>query len=177
MGAISLAETWYVLQSKPRKEFILIEHLAMQGVRTYFPTLHVKRVNPRARKIEPYFPGYIFFQTDLLQQGHSMFHYMPGAAGLVKFGDDAATVDDHWVRQIQQKIEQIEKAHPIEMPVCQRGDRVVVQSGVFAGYEGIFDCNLPGSERVRLLLHWLEKRYVQVEIPAADVFPQKMTAD
>ncbi len=173
MGAISLAETWYVLQSKPRKEFLLIEHLALQGIRTYFPTVHVKRVNPRARKIEPYFPGYIFFQADLQRSGFSFFQYMPGAFSLVKFGDDAATVDGHWVQQIQQKIDQIEKTHQTKTPAFHRGDKVVVQSGVFAGYEGIFDCELPGSERVRLLLMWLEKQYVQVEIPVKDVFPQK----
>ena len=178
MGDIHWEVSWFVLQSKSRKEFFLLEQLQQREIRTYFPCLHVKRVNPRARKIEPYFPGYIFFQADLQQLGITTFQHMPGAAGLVRFGNDIAIVEDQWVRWIQQKIDASEEKLHYKIPEYKRGDKIIVHSGIFAGYEAIFDSFLPGSERVRLLLQWLENRYVQVEIPSVQIFLQKrLTAD
>jgi transcription antitermination factor NusG len=165
--------TWFVLQSNPRKEFFLLEQLKLREIRTYFPFLHVKRVNPRARKVEPYFPGYLFIQADLNLLGMMAFQRLPGAAGLVRFGDDIATIDDLWLQDMQKKIELLEEERGIKHPTFTRGDKVFVHSGVFAGYEAIFDTQLPGSERVRLLLKWLENRFVQVEIPVEQVVFQR----
>ena len=165
--------TWFVLRSNPRKEFFLLEQLKLREIRTYLPSLHVKRVNPRARKVEPYFPGYLFIQADLERLGLMVFQRLPGAAGLVRFGEDIATIDDRWLQDMQKKIVLIEEERGIKRPTFARGDTVFVHSGVFAGYEAIFDTQLPGSERVRLLLKWLENRFVQVEIPVEQVRSQK----
>lgn len=169
MGELRWNTNWYVLQSKPHKETFLLDQLKQREIRSYFPCLRVKRVNPRARKFEPYFPGYIFIQADFVQTGLTVFQYMPGAAGLLRFGDDIAVVEDRWVKSIQQRIDSIDTGSRSLMPAFRRGERVIVHSGIFAGYEAIFESFLPGSERVRLLLQWLKNRYVQVEIPSSQV--------
>jgi transcriptional antiterminator RfaH len=46
----------------------------------------------------------------------------------------------------------------------KRGDSVRIEAGPFAGYEAIFDGTISGQERVRVLLRFLEKRQVVVEL-------------
>jgi transcription antitermination factor NusG len=169
MGEALSVGNWYILQSKSRKEYFLLEQLRQQKIRTYFPCFPVKRVNPRARKIEPYFPGYLFFQADLEQFGIMTFQHMINATGLVKFGNDVAIIEDYYIREIQQKIDLIEGKKSLKSPILIPGDDVSVLSGVFSGHQAIFDCHLPGSQRVRLLLQWLKNCYIKVEMPSSQI--------
>ena len=52
----------------------------------------------------------------------------------------------------------------------------MIHSGPFAGYVAIFDANLPGSERVRVLLKFLQNRQLLLELPAAYVRSKKNSA-
>ncbi len=74
---------WYVLQSKPRKERFLMRQLQFHEFQAYCPMQKVKRVNPRAQTLVPYFPGYIFINCDLEKIGITPLQNMPGAVGLV----------------------------------------------------------------------------------------------
>jgi len=76
---------WYVLQSKPQKEGLLCEPLCLRGIETYYPRIRFKTVNPRARKMKSYFPGYLFVQLDLKQTDLASLRWLPGAVGLVSF--------------------------------------------------------------------------------------------
>ena len=51
---------WYALQSKPMKESLLYEQLKLRAIECYYPFIRVQPVNPRARKVRAYFPGYVF---------------------------------------------------------------------------------------------------------------------
>ena len=43
---------------------------------------------------------------------------------------------------------------------------MVIRQGLFEGYQGIFDVQLSGSARARVLLKMLNDRYVPVEVDA-----------
>ena len=73
---------WYALRSKPRKEEALWGQLLARGFETFYPRLRINPVNPRARKLAPYFPGYMFVYADLEEVGPSTFNYMPFSLGL-----------------------------------------------------------------------------------------------
>lgn len=163
-------QKWYVMQTKPRKELFLVGQLQENDIMTYFPYLHVKRVNPRARKFEPFYPGYIFIKTDLDKVGVATLQWTPGVKGLVEFGGEYATVEERYLLQLRQKIELINSERgEVAGTRYMKGDKVRVQSGIFSGHEGIFDSTLPGGARVRLLLKWLSDRFVRVEIPVEDI--------
>ena len=50
------------------------------------------------------------------------------------------------------------------------GDEINIESGIFTGYEAIFDTNLPGRERVRVFLKLLNQgRNLPVELPADQI--------
>src|SRR5512134_170722 len=113
---------WYVLCSKPNKEMILWRELAARGFECLYPRLLLRPVNPRSRKVRPYFPGYLFLRAELEQVGVSTFQWMPYSTGLVCFGDAPATVPDHIVEAIFRHVEELNAARGKEMTGLQRGD-------------------------------------------------------
>ena len=149
---------WYVIQTKPKKETQVYNYLLTKGVDVYYPCVRVKPVNPRASKLRPYFPRYIFVHVDLEAAGEGLFQWLPGAVGLVRFGDEPARVQDHYIHELKRRIDQIRTAGGLHLDGLKRGDRVRITSGPFAGYEAIFDDRLSGEERARVLLQWLGRQ-------------------
>lgn len=155
---------WYALRSKSRKEDVVWRQLHDQGMEVFFPRLRVHTVNPRARQLRPYFPGYLFIQADLDTTGLSYFQWLPHAVGLVTFGGEPSVVPENLIYAIRQRVEAIETAGGQVFDGLQAGDVVRITHGPFEGYEAIFDARLPGNERVRVLLQFLNSRNVPVEI-------------
>ena len=152
---------------------MLAEQLELRRIETFSPRIRVQVVNPRARKVRPYFPGYIFIGADLEKSGLSVLQYVPGSAGLITFGGTPAFVPDGLIHAIRQRVEEINSAGGELFDVLRSGEMVLVHSGPFAGYEAIFDVRLPGTERVRVLLKLLRNRKMPVELSAGYVRPKK----
>lgn len=169
-----MAKYWYALRSKPRKEEVVWRQVRAQGFEAYYPRLRVNPVNPRSRKLRPYFPGYLFVNADLEQVGVSLFQWMPHAMGLVSFGGEPANVPENLIYTIQKKVDEIAKAGGELFHGLQPGDVVRISEGPFRGYEAIFDTRIPGSERVRVLLELLgNQRRVPVELNAGQIQRKK----
>lgn len=161
--------SWYALRSKPRKEEVLWQQLLAREYEVFFPRLRVHPVNPRSRKLRPYFPGYMFVQVDLEETGLSTFKWMPHAIGLVSFDNEPATVPDNLIYEIRKRVDEIAAAGGEFYDGLKPGDPVRISSGPFEGYEAIFDTRIPGSERVRVLIQMLSDRHIPVEIQASQV--------
>lgn len=165
---------WYALRSKPRKEEAVYRQALNQGFEAYLPRIRVQPVNPRSRKLRPYFPGYLFVYADLDEVGTSTFQWMPHTHGLVSFGGEPAPVPENLVQAIRKRVDEINAAGGEFFEALKIGDQVTISSGPFEGYEAIFDGRLPGSVRVRVLLELLgSKRQVPVELEAGSVSPKK----
>jgi transcription antitermination factor NusG len=164
-----MAVHWYVLRSKPHKERALFRYAKQEGFEVFYPSFPVNPVNPRASKIRPYFPGYMFLQADIVECGESAFHWMPFSQGLVRFGGDPATVDESFMRVLMMRISEIRGAGGLVFDGLQPGDPVEIKSGMFEGYQAIFDHRLSGVDRVHVLLQMLCERYVPLEIAAGAI--------
>lgn len=161
---------WYVLHSQPRKEELLNRQVVSHGFESYYPRLKVHPVNPRSRKYQPYFPGYLFVRADLEQVGISVFQWMPYGTGLVCFGGEPSFLADAVVQTIQRRVAEINDSDGKRLENFHPGDEIIIQDGIFAGYEGIFDTRLSGDERVRVLLKMLSQgRSIPVELPADSI--------
>ena len=160
---------WYALQSKPRKEDLLCEQLRMREIDVFFPRIRVQPVNPRARRVQPYFPGYIFAYVDLQNVGRSMLDWIPGGVGVVNFGGEPAPVSDHLINTLQQHLDTINASADHTAARFQPGDVVAIHWGPFAGYEAVFDTCLPGRDRVKVLLKMLESHQMQIELPIQQI--------
>ncbi|MBP9675722.1 MAG: hypothetical protein KBD67_03200 [Anaerolineaceae bacterium] len=169
-----MALNWHVLRGKPNKEEFLARELESRDIEYYYPRLRAKRVNPRARLFKPYFPGYLFVHVDLEKVQTRALERIPGAANLISFGGELASVPEHIVHAIHLKVDEVNAAGGESAAASlHAGDHVTIEQGPFAGYAAIFDASLPGSERVRVLLKMLEHRSLPVEMPANYVVAAK----
>ncbi|SRR6266498_973730 len=159
-----MSVSWYVIRSKSNKEDFLAKQLSAYGIEVFYPCIRVKPVNPRARKRRAFFPGYLFVRVDLKTINSSTLHWMPGAANLVSFDGTPASVPDVLIDAVERKVEQINASQEGSLKGLKPGDVVKIDSGPFAGYEAIFDARLSGRERVRVLLNFLQKRQVPIEL-------------
>ena len=153
-----MAVKWYALFSKPRKETQIESYLKSKGVVTFYPTLKVDPVNPRAAKRRGFFPRYLFIQVDLEEVGISGLEWIPGAVGLVQFGGVPVPIPDEFIDELQQRLVQIERVGGLHLDGLKRGDKVKITSGPFAGAEAVFDAHLSAEQRVQVLLHWLGRQ-------------------
>ncbi|HLA81326.1 MAG TPA: transcription termination/antitermination NusG family protein [Thermoleophilia bacterium] len=160
--------SWYALRTKPNRERQAWEQTRARRVNTFYPRVRVRPVNPRARKVRAYFPGYIFVQADLEQTGLSLFKYMPYATGLVCFGGEPARVPDALIHALQRRMQELAERGELRGGP-KKNDRVWIAEGPLAGYEAIFDTRLSGGRRVRLLLQMLSGRIVPVELDAGQI--------
>ncbi|HLO27978.1 MAG TPA: transcription termination/antitermination NusG family protein [Anaerolineales bacterium] len=160
---------WYVLRSKPNKEMILWREVAAHSLDCYYPFLHVCPVNPRSRKLRPYFPGYLFLHIDIEKVGALTLQWMPFSSGLVTFDGIPATVPDNMIQAIHRHVDEINAAGGEPLARLRRGESVVIRGGPFDGYEAIFDTCLPGTERVRVLLKLLQMRQMNLELPGTQI--------
>jgi transcription antitermination factor NusG len=169
-----MANQWYALRSKPRKEDVVWRQVVNQGYEAFYPRLRVQPVNPRSRKLRPYFPGYLFVKVDLEEAGLSIFQWMPHAIGLVSFGGEPASVPPNLIGEIRKRVSEINAAGGEVFDGLKAGQVVRISEGPFKGYDAIFDARLPGTERVRVLLELLgNQRQVPVELRAGYIERKK----
>lgn len=165
-----MGKQWYVIRSKPNKEFFLSNQLEQRKCDVFFPVLKIKPVNPRCRTIVPYFPGYLFLNTDLDHNNVVIFERVPGSSGLVYLGGEIAVVPETTLMAIQSKIEVKDKCKSV--PAFIRGEKVSISLGIFAGYEAMFESQVPGSERAKILLTLLRGTQVKVELHVSSLVKQ-----
>jgi transcriptional antiterminator RfaH len=169
-----MARQWYALRSKPRKEDIVWKQIRSQGFEHFYPRMRVHPVNPRARKVKPYFPGYLFVRVDLDEMGISTFQWMPHALGIVSFDREPASVPDHLIQALKKRIKEIAAAGGEVFDGLEPGDKVRIHAGPFRGYEAVFDASLSGNERVRVLLQFIDdQRIVPIELSPAQIRKMK----
>lgn len=167
---------WYALRSKPNKEEALWREMGGREQEVFYPYVRVRPVNPRARRMRPYFPGYLFVQVNHLVVCPTLFSWVPHAQGLVCFGGEPAEVPGGLVSAIQSRLDEINLAggqsfYAREKPAKEfkAGDRVVISNGPFAGYLAIFDARVTGADRVRVFLEFLRARPMKLELSAEQI--------
>lgn len=174
MSRTEKMKKWCLLHAKPHKEDFLWGEIVARDLDGYYPKIRVQTINPRARKIRPYFPGYLFVNVDP-EVGFAELRWLPGSNGLVSFGGEVATIPEGIVNAIRKHVDEINAAGGEALKGLRHGDTVEILEGPFAGYEAIFDTRISGNERVRVLLHMVKSRIVPVEL-AAGYLKVKKTA-
>ena len=165
---------WYVMHSKPQKEVFLRERLRLQRIEVYLPLLRLQPVNPRARKEQPFFPGYLFVHVDLEELSISELRGIPGSIGIVSYGGEPAAVGEALIRTLQKQVEDLNDSVIGALDRFSAGDRVVISEGPFASYKAMFDCRVSGPDRVRVLLELLQGQQIRVELSGRQL--QRLTS-
>jgi transcriptional antiterminator RfaH len=162
---------WYVMHSKPRKEAFLRERLRIQRIEIYLPSIRLRPVNPRARKEQPFFPGYLFIHVDLEKVSISELRRIPGSIGIVSYGGEPASVGEALIHAIQKQVDELNDSTRRYVDRFESGDLVVINDGPFANYKAMFDCRLSGQDRVRVLLELLKGQTIRLELSGRQLQP------
>jgi transcription antitermination factor NusG len=172
-GISKMSLEWYALRSKPNKEEALWRELCARSFEVFYPQITVHPSNPRARKIKPYFPGYLFVNLDLSMVGFSALAWMPHSYGLIFFESVPAAVPEVLINALRRRVDQVNAAGGELFEGLKTGEIVAIQAGPFSGYDAIFDARLPGSERVRVLLKLLNKQQIPLVLAAGYIQRKK----
>ena len=148
-------QNWYVIQTKPRRERQVGSVLERQGIQVYLPLVRVRRVNPRASPVTPFFPGYLFARADLASIGASALNWVPGSVRLLGFDGEPALVPDVIVEHIRQRVSDLDRQYDLGSGPFKPGDPVRIISGPFRDLEAVFDLTLSSSGRVLVLVKFL----------------------
>lgn len=164
-----MSSEWYVLRSKPHKEMALWKLAQSWSLDVYFPLTRVEPVNPRSKRWRAYFPGYLFARADLDRTGSSVFNHMPMSLGLVEFGGQPASVQSGVIERIRRHVDSVNRGSTGTKHRFEQGERVIITRGVLEGYEALFDSELPGEARVRVLLAMLSGQRLKATVPVEDI--------
>lgn len=147
---------WYAIQTKPRRELMARGSLeSIKEVEVYLPVLHVIPVDPRSRKLRPFFPGYLFARIDLAQMGLSAVKWSPGVARVLSCGNQPVVIPESVIDQVRYRVEEAQREKGLEVEPFHTGERVRITGGPFEGFEGMFDIHLGGQMRARILVEFL----------------------
>lgn len=164
-----MAAEWFALRSKPRKDKVLYQHVNSQNIECFYPRIRVNPVNPRSAKVRSYFPGYMFVRVDGDEVGISTFKWMPFSYGLVSFGDEPATVPTVLITTLMKKFRESKFEESIKNNKFKPGNPVQVIDGPFQGYDAIFDAQIDGKDRVRILIEILNDSHMRVELSEGQI--------
>ncbi len=164
-----MAKNWYALWAKPHKELTVSKVVQTEDIDVFLPMVKVKPKNPRAAKIKPYFPGYLFIKADLDQYGANHFNWMVGAHGLVSFDKEPVVIPDIFIDKLKEKVSQIEEMGGIIPKDYEKGDVVRITTGPFAGYDAMFDMRLQGKDRVQVMLAFLSQYQQPLKLTIHDI--------
>ncbi len=149
---VELKRSWYVIQTKTKKELEAKSYLSMKGVEVFSPTMEI--VTARGGKMvseqRALFPGYLFGRFNLLED-YSLVRWGRGVRKLVGFGAEPLPVADEVIELIRNRAqggELVKKACSFEP-----NELVRVRSGPMKDLLGVFERWVSDSERVRVLLN------------------------
>ena len=162
-----LEQLWYVLHTKSRFENVVNDGLQRKQIEVFLPkiTVRSKRRDRKAMIRIPLFPGYVFVKTDLHPHHHLEIVKTAGAVRLIGSKEGPVPVPAETINSLQIMVS-------TDLPVStgnrlQKGDRVMVVSGPFAGVAGTF-VRYRGKERVIVNVEALGQ-YAGVEVSEDDL--------
>lgn len=141
-------KNWYVINTKPKKEFQVERLFTEGGIEIYNPKyLHEDR-------IKPFFPGYEFIYFDFPDQ-YRLVKYTRGVKKVVGVREIPVPIPEEVISEIKCRemngLVEIDKYG--EKPVV--GDEIEVVEGPLRGLRGVFKKELTAKERVLILLNYV----------------------
>jgi transcription antitermination factor NusG len=138
--------------------------LKTRGIETYLPMWRTPGKTAATRKPAPFFPGYLFAHADLEVVGRWALQYAPGVRTLVCIADEPAWLDASVFTVIEKRMRQMEhQVVDANGARLEPGDPVRILTGPLQGLEAVFDCRLSSSDRVRILVNFIQ-RYARLDI-------------
>jgi len=158
-------EQWYVVRSQTKREKSAAAYLRKQlGLEVVAPQVSYIKSTRRGKVKwrEAMFPGYLFVKF-VREVDERAVCYAPGVLKVVKFGDEAPSIDEKFVVNLKSSLSDDDSLE-IQREV-KKGEGYEVAEGPMRGQEGVVLEVLPGGERVKLLFDFIGgEREVDMDI-------------
>lgn len=155
--------SWFALAVRPHKERYVEQQLQHKGHHVVCPR-YAKTVRHarRQRVVETaIFPGYVFVKLTSAAQNWREVNWIPGAIGIVKFGNTPSALNNEFVDEF---ILSANSNGVVEFKLkLERGDRVQALGGPFDGFIGEV-INMSEQDRVKVLMNALNRK-VEMTLP------------
>ncbi len=139
---------WFVINTRPRKEFQVETLFREAGFTVYNPKLKDNTT------LKPFFPGYLFLRFNYPQDYRTVI-FTRGVKKVVSFGRQPIPVEPEVISCLKAR----EKNGLIELMKYGEepgpGDEIMVMEGPLKGLRGIFCRELSDKERVMILLNYV----------------------
>lgn len=148
---------WYAIYTKPKCEDSTTLHLRNAGIAVINPKIKIKKYlrGKYVQVVEPLFKNYIFASFDN-ERHNQMIRFTRGVKYIVG-KENPIVVPDEIIRALNDYMG--EDSIVIPRPeLLSRGDRVLIKEGPFANFYGIFEREIPGRDRIVILLEALGSR-------------------
>lgn len=141
-------KNWFVLNTKPKKEFHVEKIFTEAGFRIYNPKYK------QDERIKPFFPGYAFILFDFPEQ-YRLVKYTRGVKRVVGTEEGPTPIPEEVLdalkaREVDGLIELLKYGEEPEL-----GDEIEVVEGPLKGLKGIFKKELSDADRVLILLNYV----------------------
>ena len=157
-----LEHAWYAVHTKPKQETRAVRNLNAWNIETFLPTI---ATSYSLQHREALFPGYIFAFFNIHQCLHKL-QFTRGVAHVVSFAGQPAVVSAETIDALRDRIK-ASNQRP-RTGTLKAGDAVLIRSGALGGLIGVFEREMPGHERVRVLLNTLSHT-ARLEVPRSQV--------
>lgn len=145
---------WYVVHTRPKQEDRTSTNLRTWGIETVNPKLRVDKFNEFTGRltqiVKPLFPGYIFSRFKYNDVYHRV-RYTRGVHSLVSFDNQPIPVAAEIIEVVRSQMGDDEFVKTFDE--FKPGDEVMINNGRFQNLYGVFEREMPDSDRVRILLN------------------------
>lgn len=163
------AELWYAVYCQPLKEWVAGTWLASQlGVKVYVP--EIKYLVDGQAQFKPFFPRYLFIQTNLQRVATARINATYGVQSLVTFGGAPALLAPAVIDALRERLDQLNQQIGQSDNSVQPGSRVRLKAGPLQGLEAVFIDAMSPGERVRVLIEFMGRQQV-LEVDSASIEP------
>jgi transcription antitermination factor NusG len=141
-------KNWFVLNTKPKKEFHVEKIFVEAGFRIYNPKYK------QDERIKPFFPGYEFLYFDFPEE-YRLVKYTRGVKKIVGTQEGPTPIPEEVLdalkaREVDGFIELLKYGEEPEL-----GDEIEVVEGPLKGLRGIFKRELSDADRVLILMNYV----------------------
>ncbi len=159
--------TWYALQHKPAQGDRALLHLQNQGIACFYPKITVEKIKAgkRTKKLEPLFPGYLFFNLEQTDPLWAKMRSTRGVIRVVSFANKPAAISDDVIQQIKDSLDTV-----AEQGGIKPGQPVELDDGPFKGLSAIFQA-YDGEERAIVLISFMQKQQT-LKVPLSNLHPR-----
>jgi transcriptional antiterminator RfaH len=158
---------WYLLQTYPKQEDRAEDNLKSFGIETLAPRVEERRRNFYTGAVtyhaKPLFPGYVFAKFIANDLYHKV-RYTRGVRQFVSFGDCPTVIDQEIITLIKSRIREDGFAKVNMDEDLKPGDQVIIKDGPLKTFAGIFEREMKGAERIRILIQAVSyQAHVEIE--------------